>query len=166
MIRSHLVIDSPIDPITLVLDDGALSGLYMALQRHRPDLSAFGSPGRREQFARVVEELEEYFAGARTTFGVPLAPTGNSFQHLVWGELRRIPYGCTISYGELAERIGKPGAARAVGAINGQNPISIIVPCHRVIGANGHLVGYGGGLERKQFLLDLEVARTEPKLFA
>jgi methylated-DNA-[protein]-cysteine S-methyltransferase len=164
MTRVHTIIDSPIDPITLVAEDGKLRGLYMDVHRHRPDDNTFG-PRDDTKFDQIVEELDQYFTGVRTSFDVSLAPVGHSFQHLVWNELRRIPYGCTISYGELADRIGKPGAARAVGSVNGQNPISIIVPCHRVIGANGHLVGYGGGLDRKQFLLDLEAARTEPTLF-
>jgi methylated-DNA-[protein]-cysteine S-methyltransferase len=100
--------------------------------------------------------LEEYFAGTRRKFSVTLDPAGTPFQHRVWAALCEIPYGTTISYGELARRIGQPQASRAVGMANGRNPISIIVPCHRVIGANGTLTGYGGGLERKRFLLALE----------
>ena len=109
-------------------------------------------------FEDVVEQLEEYFARKRTMFTVPIAPMGTTFQQRVWTELTTIPYGETRSYGQLAEAIGNRSAMRAVGAANGRNPISIIVPCHRVIGSNGTLVGYGGGLERKRFLLGLEGA--------
>jgi methylated-DNA-[protein]-cysteine S-methyltransferase len=118
-------------------------------------------------FEDVAEQLREYFDRARTTFTVPIALAGTPFQKRVWGELLTIPYGDTRSYGQLADAIGNRSAMRAVGAANGQNPISIIVPCHRVIGSNGKLVGYGGGLERKQFLLDLERATTPdtPRLF-
>jgi len=107
----------------------------------------------------LLNELREYFAGQRRTFTIELAPKGTPFQLAVWNELLRIPYGATISYSELAHRIGKPSAVRAVGAANGANPIPIIIPCHRVIGANGSLTGYGGGIERKQFLLALEGRR-------
>lgn len=165
MTRTHTIIDSPIDPLTLVANDGVLCGLFMDAQRHRPNDATFGERNS-DGFDRVIEEINEYFNGQRTAFDIALAPFGNSFQHAVWNGLRTIPYGETISYGELALRIGKPGAARAVGMINGQNPISIIVPCHRVIGASGHLVGYGGGLARKEFLLGLEQARVTPQLFA
>ena len=101
-------------------------------------------------------QLIEYFAGARHDFDLPLAADGTPFQHRVWDALRRVPYGKTISYGELARRIGKPTASRAVGAANGRNPIAIVVPCHRVIGADGTLIGYGGGLPVKEALLALE----------
>lgn len=107
----------------------------------------------------VVLQLREYFAGKRETFDVELAMKGTPFQLAVWNELTKIPYGHTISYAELAVRIGKPSAVRAVGAANGANPIPVIVPCHRVIGANGSLTGYGGGIERKQWLLALEGRR-------
>jgi methylated-DNA-[protein]-cysteine S-methyltransferase len=109
-----------------------------------------------EPFWTVREQLDDYFAGRRTNFDVPLTMTGSAFQRRVWSELRKIPYGESISYGELAQRIGIPSAARAVGTANGLNPIAVIVPCHRVIGADGSLTGFGGGLERKRFLLDLE----------
>jgi methylated-DNA-[protein]-cysteine S-methyltransferase len=106
--------------------------------------------------AEARAQLSAYFAGERTTFDLPLAPVGTPFQQRVWGELRRIPYAETVSYGELANRLGSPGASRAVGLANGRNPIAIVVPCHRVIGADGTLTGYAGGLERKRALLDLE----------
>jgi len=108
------------------------------------------------RFAEVCEQLTEYFAGRLQEFDIRLAPAGTDFQKRVWQELCRIPFGASISYGELARRIEKPAASRAVGRANGQNPISIIVPCHRVIGANGTLTGYGGGLERKKWLLEHE----------
>ena len=116
---------------------------------------------------KAKEQLREYFAGKRQSFDLPLKLEGNSFQVVVWEELTRIPFGKTISYGELARRIGKPGAPRAVGLANGKNPISIIVPCHRVIGASGKLTGYGGGLDRKVFLLEHEsnvIGAKQPEL--
>jgi methylated-DNA-[protein]-cysteine S-methyltransferase len=161
MTRTHTIIDSPIDPITLVAQDGRLCGLYMSVHKHQPDVSTFGERDARV-FGQVIEELQQYFAGDRTQFDIEPAAAGNEFQRLVWNGLCDIPYGETWSYKQLAEHIGKPGAARAVGTINGQNPVSIIVPCHRVIGANGKLVGYGGGLERKEFLLNLEKGAPEP----
>ncbi len=165
MTKTHTIIDSPIGPITLVAEDRALCGLFMQDHRHQPDVATFGTKSG-AAFAQPIEQLNEYFDGVRTEFDLELADSGSPFQRLVWNGLCSIPYGETLSYGELARRIGKPGAARLVGTTNGQNPISIIVPCHRVIGANGDLVGYGGGLDRKEFLLNLEKARTLPKLFA
>jgi methylated-DNA-[protein]-cysteine S-methyltransferase len=155
--RSHAVVDSPFGPLTLVAHGDALCGLYMVQQRHRPDELTFGEPDPGAGiFARVEAELKEYFAGQRHEFELPLTFVGTPFQQLVWAELRKIPYGTTTSYGELADRLGKPAASRAVGLANGKNPIGIIVPCHRVVGANGSLTGYGGGLERKRYLLDFE----------
>ena len=151
--------ESPIGTLTLVKTDGMLSGLYMG----HPDLRSEQLGPRVEAgFEDVVEQLDEYFARTRTVFTVPIAPEGTTFQRRVWSELQTIPYGETRSYSQLADAIGKRSAMRAVGAANGRNPISIIVPCHRVIGSNGTLVGYGGGLERKRFLLDLEQA-NEPR---
>jgi methylated-DNA-[protein]-cysteine S-methyltransferase len=109
-----------------------------------------------DALTNMVDQLDEYFAGTRTDFDLPLSLHGTDFQRRVWLELTRIPYGETISYGELARRIGRPNAMRAVGLANGRNPVSIIVPCHRVIGADGSLTGYGGGLDRKRLLLGLE----------
>ncbi len=155
--RTHAIVASPCGPLTLVAEDGALRGLYMTEQRHRPDETTFGEPDPgAEIFVHAETELKEYFAGRRRAFDVPLAFAGTPFQQRVWAELRKIPYGTTISYGELADRLGSPGASRAVGLANGKNPIGIIVPCHRVVGANGSLTGYGGGLERKRYLLDFE----------
>lgn len=150
--------DSPVGQLTLVGVDGALSGLYMTEQRYRPAEAIFGDRDD-TLFADVVTQLDEYFAGERTEFTVPLAPRGTEFQRRVWAALREVPYGETVTYRELAERIGRPTAARAVGHANGHNPISIIVPCHRVVGAAGDLTGYGGGLPRKRYLLDHERAR-------
>lgn len=108
----------------------------------------------------VATDGAEYFAGERAAFDLRLEAVGTPFQHTVWNALRQIPYGQTVSYGQIAERIGRPGASRAVGLANGKNPISVVVPCHRVVGSDGSLTGYGGGLGRKQFLLDLERRRV------
>ncbi|WP_406144539.1 methylated-DNA--[protein]-cysteine S-methyltransferase [Streptomyces sp. NBC_01012] len=153
--RQHTVVDSPYGALTLVATDGVLSGLYMTGQRHRPPAETFGvsDPG---PFDEVIRQLDAYFAGELREFGLPLELAGTPFQRSVWAELVRIPYGETRSYGELADRLGKPGASRAVGLANGRNPVGIIVPCHRVIGASGSLTGYGGGLDRKQRLLAFE----------
>jgi methylated-DNA-[protein]-cysteine S-methyltransferase len=155
--RVHAVVESPVGPLTLVMADGALAGLYMQTQ-HMPPPEIFGEEmaDTGGLFAEPAGQLRDYFAGRRTEFDLPLVLVGTPFQRRVWAELQEIPYGETISYGELAQRIGRPTAARAVGLANGRNPISIIVPCHRVIGADGSLTGYGGGMERKQHLLAFE----------
>jgi methylated-DNA-[protein]-cysteine S-methyltransferase len=145
--------DSPIGPISLVGEDGVLHGLYMAEHRYAP--ATYGTRDD-DAFGDAVAQLTEYFAGGRTEFDLRLAPRGTPFQQQVWAALREVPYGETTTYGELAARIGRPSASRAVGHANGHNPISIIVPCHRVIGTSGGLTGYGGGLPRKRFLLALE----------
>lgn len=156
-LRSHTVVPSPIGPITLVAEDGHLVALWMQAYRHAPDGHGFGEPDPdAEPLPAAARQLTEYFAGGRTAFDLPLAPAGTDFQRRVWAALRAIPYGETCSYGELAERIGSPGAARAVGLANGRNPIGIVVPCHRVVGSTGKLVGFGAGVERKLVLLDLE----------
>jgi methylated-DNA-[protein]-cysteine S-methyltransferase len=153
--RTHTVMDSPVGPLTLVATDGVLCGLYMEEQRHRPTPEVFGP--RDDTHSRdAIEQLDAYFAGDLEKFDVELTMAGTEFQRRVWTELRNIPYGETISYGELAERLGRPTASRAVGLANGKNPISIIVPCHRVIGSTGSLTGYGGGLPKKRFLLSFE----------
>jgi methylated-DNA-[protein]-cysteine S-methyltransferase len=154
-VRQHTVTDSPYGPLTLVADDGALCGLYMTDQRHRPAQETFGDRDDLP-FGAAVDQLKAYFAGELTEFTVELRLSGTPFQRSVWRQLRRIPYGETRSYGQLADALGNPGASRAVGLANGRNPIGIIVPCHRVVGADGALTGYGGGLARKQRLLDLE----------
>jgi methylated-DNA-[protein]-cysteine S-methyltransferase len=150
--------ESPVGPLTLTAVDGRLTGLHMDGQRHAPESSV---DSERDDAGRadVVEQLEAYFAGSRSTFDVALDLQGTEFQRSVWAGLLEIPYGETISYGELARRVGRPGASRAVGLANGRNPVAIIVPCHRVIGANGTLTGYGGGLDRKVWLLDHERSR-------
>lgn len=148
-------------PLTLVAVDGELAGLYMTEQRHRPAEAAFG-PREPGALPAVVEQLGEYFAGERTAFDLPLKLDGTPFQRAVWAALREIPYGETTTYGELARRLGRPAASRAVGMANGRNPVGVIVPCHRVVGAAGDLTGYGGGLDRKRRLLDLERARVGP----
>ncbi len=167
--RTHTMIDSPIGVLTLVNDDDVLCGLHMEYRQHPPTPSSFGDRDA-TGFEQITEELDEYFAGERTEFSVPLAPHGTEFQRRVWDALLTIPYGQTRSYGEIARQIGEPGweAARAVGAANGRNPIAIVVPCHRVIGADGSLVGYGGGLDRKKFLLGLEnrASVVQESLFA
>jgi methylated-DNA-[protein]-cysteine S-methyltransferase len=157
--RLHAVVDSPIGPITLVSAGGELAGLYMEISGHPPKEEMLG---RRADVAdddvlvKAASQLEAYFNGELTDFDLPLSMDGTGFQRTVWASLRDIPYGETISYGELARRIGQPSASRAVGLANGRNPISIVVPCHRVVGANGSLTGYGGGIDRKQYLLALE----------
>ncbi len=155
MMKNHTVTDSPYGPLTLVAEDGALCGLYMADQRHRPPEETFGDRDD-DLFAEAKEQLTAYFEGQLKEFTLELRLNGTPFQRSVWGQLSLIPYGETRSYGELAEALGNPKASRAVGLANGRNPIGIIVPCHRVIGANGSLTGYGGGLPRKQRLLDFE----------
>jgi methylated-DNA-[protein]-cysteine S-methyltransferase len=169
---SSIVIDSTIGPLTLVAEDDAIVGLYMDLQRHRPEDDKLGIPepgGRGASLngplRAAADQLDAYFAGALTRFDLPLAPRGSDFQRRVWAALQDIPYGQTESYGELAERIGAPGAARAVGLANGRNPISVVIPCHRVIGSQGKLTGFGGGLDRKKQLLDLELAVSGAALF-
>jgi methylated-DNA-[protein]-cysteine S-methyltransferase len=152
--RLYTTVDSPIGELLLTGDGHALDGLYMQAGRRKKIHSEWERAD--EPFAAVARQLDEYFAGERREFDVPLALNGPPFQRQAWHALREIPYGETVSYGEQARRIGQPDAARAVGAANGQNPIAVIVPCHRVIGADGSLTGFGGGLERKRLLLDLE----------
>ncbi|MCX4528887.1 MULTISPECIES: methylated-DNA--[protein]-cysteine S-methyltransferase [unclassified Streptomyces] len=158
--KRHTVVDSPYGPLTLVASDGLLCGLYMTGQRHRPAEESFGErvAATEEPFPEVVRQLGSYFAGELTEFTVPVRLEGTQFQRSVWEQLVRIPYGETWSYGELAAKLGKPNASRAVGLANGKNPVGIIVPCHRVIGASGGMTGYGGGIDRKVRLLEFEAA--------
>jgi methylated-DNA-[protein]-cysteine S-methyltransferase len=148
MTSMQTTIPSPVGPLSLtVTDDGAVSRIGFGA----------GDASDDPRFDAVIAELNEYFAGERTAFDLPLDPDrGSPFERRVWAELLRIPYGETASYGEIAARIGHPGKARAVGRANGRNPIAIVCPCHRVIGSDGSLTGYGGGLENKRTLLDLE----------
>lgn len=177
-------IDSPVGPLMLVARDGALTGLYMnerapAVGRvsgkrsrvvagidndggHGAADTAVGRVSGQEDtavFGEAARQLGEYFDGRRQVFDLPLALDGTSFQRVVWEALLGIGYGETVSYGQLADQIGRPGAARAVGLANGRNPVSIIVPCHRVVGSDGSLTGYGGGIDNKRRLLDLERGR-------
>jgi len=144
-------LDSPIDSLLLVGDDSGLRSLWMA--PHTPPTGARYDPAA---LADVAAQLAEYFAGERLAFDLPLAPAGTPFQLKVWMALRDIPYGRTTTYGELAAEIGQPTASRAVGLANGRNPLAVIVPCHRVIGRDGTLTGFGGGLDRKRWLLEHE----------
>jgi methylated-DNA-[protein]-cysteine S-methyltransferase len=145
---------SPIGPLTLYANERGLSGLHFEGSKV-PAESARGEENP-EPFEAAIEQLDEYFAGAREIFDLPLALSGTPFQLSVWKALCTIPFGETWSYGELAKAIGNPKGMRAVGLANGRNPVAVIVPCHRVIGADGSLTGFGGGLPRKRFLLELE----------
>jgi len=144
-------LDSPVDDLLLTSDGQALTGVHF--QGPAPEATWKLDDA---WFKDVKQQLRDYFAGRSKKFSLRLAPNGTPFQRRVWAALQKIPFGQTASYAEVAHRIAHPGAARAVGAANGQNPIAIIIPCHRVIGANGTLTGYGGGLHRKRTLLDLE----------
>ncbi|WP_327290732.1 methylated-DNA--[protein]-cysteine S-methyltransferase [Streptomyces sp. NBC_01198] len=164
---AHTIMDSPIGPLTLVTREGGLAGLYMTQHRHIPSQDTFGPQVAVTDvpvLARTAEQLTAYFAGEATDFDIDLSTTGTPFQRRVWAGLRDIPYGETVSYGELAAALGQPTASRAVGLANGRNPISIIVPCHRVVGADGSMTGYGGGLERKRWLLSFERGAQQPVL--
>ena len=149
--------DSPIGELTLTSEDGRLTGIQMHEQRHLQKNPSRRAAGRCE-LAPVVAQLQAYFAGELTDFDLPLQMHGTEFQRRVWASLCEIPYGERISYGELARWVGNPKASRAVGLANGRNPVAIVVPCHRVIGADGSLTGYGGGLDRKVWLLEHETS--------
>ena len=153
----HHTLDSPIGGLLLIGDGEALHGVHFQDGPHPTKPRKEWEPSERP-FREVIRQLKAYFAGKLTDFDLPLAPVGTEFQLKVWRALRTIPYGETWSYGELARRIRRPAASRAVGAANGQNPIPVIVPCHRVIGSDGSLTGFGGGLAIKQTLLALEGA--------
>jgi methylated-DNA-[protein]-cysteine S-methyltransferase len=151
------VYDSPIQSLRLVSDGRSLMGLYMMSEKHSfMSQSNWVEDDSVAPFGEAKEQLSAYFAGTLTEFDLPLQMQGTPFQQSVWEALKTIPYGTTVSYGELAQQLGQPKASRAVGLANGRNPISIVVPCHRVIGGNGKLTGYGGGVERKQWLLNHE----------
>lgn len=154
----HMVFDSPLGLLTAVENDAGLAAVYMAEHKRRPALETLGARvAGSPVLAATAEQLGEYFSGQRREFSLPLSPTGSEFQHRVWGALREIPFGELRTYGELAEMLGDRSMAQAVGSANGRNPISIIVPCHRVVGSDGSLTGYAGGLHRKEFLLELEI---------
>ena len=166
--RRHIVLrDTPVGPLTLVATGDALVAVWMQDQRHHPGTAAHGAPAPADHplLRRAAGQLEEYFAGERTEFDLPLAPEGTPFQQRVWAALVRIPFAQPRSSGQLAQQLGSPGGSRAVGLANGRNPIGIIVPCHRVVGAAGSLTGFGGGLERKRLLLDLESRVAGHQLF-
>lgn len=161
----YRTIESPIGPLTLAGRDGVLTNLRMVDQTYEPSRADWHLDD--SAFDDAVKQLDAYFTGDLSDFDVEMELCGTEFQRRVWTALTTIPYGETRSYGEIARQIGAPGAARAVGLANGHNPIAVIVPCHRVIGAGGKLTGYGGGLDRKQTLLELERRRVpaEPTLF-
>lgn len=150
---------SPVGEILLVAraPGDALCGLYLARQKYFPEAAAQWSESPRlPLFRTAAAQLREYFAGARTAFDLPLAPEGTAFQREVWSAIAAVPFGATITYRELARRSGRPSAVRAAGAATGRNPLTIVVPCHRIVGSGGALTGYAGGLERKRVLLELE----------
>ena len=151
--NAYTYFESPIGRLLLTSDGTALTGLYMEPSRKAQSVDGWIQDEAVAPLSATVRQLSEYFAGTRREFDLPLRLQGTTFQTRVWRELTVIPYGQTWSYGQLAQRIDKPSASRAVGLANGRNPISILVPCHRVIGADGSLTGYGGGLERKRWLL-------------
>ncbi len=167
---THTAVGSPIDELTLVADDGRLTGVYFPHHWYRPAAATFGRPSE-AGFGAARRQLAEYFAGRRQQFDLPLDARGDEFQRRVWDRIARIPYGQTVTYGELARELarelGSPVLAKDVGTAVGRNPLSVIVPCHRVVGKDGKLTGYAGGLARKRFLLDLEepAGRRSAKLF-
>jgi methylated-DNA-[protein]-cysteine S-methyltransferase len=148
-------LDSPLGPLLLVADGFGLRQIHFA-ENGRPASADARWQENKSALSEAVEQLRAYFRGQLENFDLPLAPEGTRFQQEVWGELAKIPYGKTISYGELARRIHRPHASRAVGLANGRNPLPIVIPCHRVIGSNGKLTGYGGGIPVKEKLLALE----------
>jgi methylated-DNA-[protein]-cysteine S-methyltransferase len=157
MTATHTMIDSPFGELTLTARDGALSGIYFPGHWHMPAPEVFGTRSERG-FEQVQQQMGEYFAGERIEFELARTVAGEEFQRRVWELIDRIPYGRTTTYGEMAQELGDPALAREVGAAVGRNPLSIVVPCHRVVGKDGRLTGYAGGLERKRFLLELEGA--------
>jgi methylated-DNA-[protein]-cysteine S-methyltransferase len=159
MIR-YARLKTPIGTLIATSKDGALTGLYFDRGRHVPAIGDdWIEDASAKPFEQCARQLGEYFDGKRTSFDLPLAPEGSEFQRKVWMQIARIPHGETITYSELAKRAGAPGSARAAGAATGRNPISIVVPCHRVVGADGSLTGYAGGVPRKVKLLEIEDAR-------
>lgn len=158
----HRRIESPAGPLIIAADGSGLRHIEFHQNRHPADRGDWQG-GDNDLLQATEAQLHEYFDGKRRTFDLPLAPHGTDFQREVWQALARIPYGTTISYADLAQRVGKPTATRAVGAANGRNPLPIVLPCHRVIGADGTLTGFGGGLPVKELLLRLEGAMPEPQ---
>lgn len=149
-------LDSPIGSLMMCTDGEALTGLYMGTPSKRPNMDEWQENAAAPVLRETARQLQEYFGGKRRKFALPLRFSGTEFQRRVWNALTDIPFGETRTYGELARHIGNPAACRAVGLANGKNPIAVIVPCHRVIGADGSLTGFGGGLPRKEWLLGHE----------
>jgi methylated-DNA-[protein]-cysteine S-methyltransferase len=153
---NYSYLESPIGTLLIAGDEQAIQRIEFPKDGTARRAEAGWVESGRGAVGEAIRQLREYFAGRRSEFDLPLAPSGTPFQRSVWGRLQEIPYGETISYGELARRVGNPKASRAVGAANGSNPIPIVIPCHRVIGSNGKLTGFGGGLPTKEALLALE----------
>ena len=156
MAAIHTVLATSLGELTVIREDGALTGLYFPRHWPRPDRSAFGARAGEGEFADVATQLAEYLAGDRTAFDLPVTANGPDFDRRVWELIRGIPYGQTTTYGDLARRLGPGTNPRDVGAAVGRNPLCIVIPCHRVVGAAGQLTGYAGGLPRKRALLDIE----------
>ncbi len=162
----HAITPTPVGELTLVASGDALTGVYFPRHWPKPGTGTFGervSTVADALLSSAARQLDEYFAGERTSFNVPITTNGNAFQERVWSLLREIPFGETATYGDLAHRLGDRSLARDIGQAIGQNPLSIVVPCHRVVGKDGTLVGYAGGLERKRALLELEGWHLQPK---
>ncbi len=159
MSARHAVAETPLGELTLVADAGTLTGVYFPRHWYKPDPASFG-PRAETGFEEVRRQLAEYFAGGREQFELATEARGDEFQRRVWALIAAIPYGQTVSYGDLARELGGQVAARDVGAAVGRNPLSVVLPCHRVVGRDGRLTGYAGGLARKRFLLDLEQAHA------
>lgn len=163
-ITNYSIIQSPLGELILVADSSALTGLYFVECSHIPAASSRWTLKPHHPVFQVTEtQLQEYFEGKRISFSVPLHPAGTDFQEKIWHEIALVPYGQTITYSELAQRAGSPAAIRAAGAATGRNPISIIVPCHRIMGKNGSMTGFAGGLERKRHLLQIENSIPQPR---
>ena len=154
--NSFTVLPSPVGDLLLVADETHLRGVYFAGEKHAPATGGWEHNPDQAVLKQTARELAEYFSGTRTTFSVPLRHEGTKFQQAIWRQISQIPFGRTISYAELAQRAGAPNAPRAAGTATGQNPLSIVVPCHRVVGRSGRMHGYAGGLDRKRRLLELE----------
>ncbi len=164
-IAGSITVDTPLGPVTAISSADGL--VWLGFDGDPSDLASGGMPRREDRAQEILrrtrDELGRYFSGTLHTFTVPVCPTGSPFQLSVWQMLCEIPYGEVISYGEIASRLEPPGVARAVGRANGENPIAIIVPCHRVVGADGSLTGYAGGIERKRWLLEHEARHAPPE---
>ena len=155
-------VESPIGELLLTSEGRSLTGLYLKGQKHFPAITTdWQASAKAAPFPEAVQQLSEYFSSQRQSFDLPLFPTGTDFQKQVWQHLHNIPFGQTLSYGTLAKTLGQPNGSRAVGAANGRNPISVIVPCHRVVASDGKLTGYAGGIKQKQWLLQHEGSASQ-----